>query len=43
MLYFLEGPVKVQPFVPFLLLVCSSVVLVVSFSQNSNCLFWVSF
>ena len=41
MLSFLEVPVCVQPFVPFSLLVFSFVVLVVSFSQKSNCLFWV--
>ena len=41
MLSLLEGPVLVQFFVPFLLLVSSFVVLVMSFSQKSNCLFWV--
>ena len=40
MLSFLEGPVLVQLFVPFLLLVFYFVVLVISFSQKSNCLFW---
>ena len=38
MLSFLEGPVLVQSFVPFLLLIFSFVVLVVNFSQKSNCL-----
>ena len=41
MLSFFEGPVLVQPFVPFLSLVFSFVVLVVSFSQKSKFLFWV--
>ena len=31
MLYFLEGSVQVQPFVPFLLLVCSFFDLIVTF------------
>ena len=34
MLSFLEGPVLVQLFVPFLILVFSFVVLVMSFSQK---------
>ena len=38
---FLEGPVLVQTFMPFLLLVFSFVVSVLSFLQISNCSFWV--
>ena len=38
---FLEIPVLVQPFMLFLLLVFSFVVLVLSPLQKSNCLFWV--
>ena len=39
MLSFLKGHVLVQLFAPFLLLVFSFVVLVMSFSQKSNCFF----
>ena len=41
MLSFLEGPFRVQPFVPFLTLVFPFKFWLCLFLQNSNRLFWV--